>query len=257
MNPRAKDFASRGLYRLSNKVSYKRTVFLLGHMRCGSTALTNVLCANPHMRGYGECHVVYDQKFSSGKLALNLIRNRINPFTGEYILDKILHNELDQNAHDDFFDAKAIFLIRQPMDAVVSLINLSIHLNWKEYRTPEACLSYYVSRLNHLRALWPRFAKGSRNFIQYESLVNAPETQLEKLSKHLLDGLTLNNQYSQSNTHGHGKGDALNAHKYKSIAAINKSKTSNALREEVGRSPLLDEAEAIYQELVSGFCETC
>jgi hypothetical protein len=36
-----------------------------------------------------------------------------------------------------------------------------------------------------------------------------------------------------------------------------KSKTSNALREKVGRWSLLDEAEAIYIELVCGFSEPC
>jgi hypothetical protein len=62
MNQRTKDLVSNGLYRFSSMVSYKRSVFLLGHMRCGSTALTNVLCANPRMCDYEECHVVYNKK---------------------------------------------------------------------------------------------------------------------------------------------------------------------------------------------------
>ena len=47
---------------------FDRCLFLVGHMRCGSTALANVLCAHPSVSGYGETHVRYDRPSAPGAL---------------------------------------------------------------------------------------------------------------------------------------------------------------------------------------------
>ena len=37
----------------------QQKILLLGHMRCGSSLLSNILATNPEITGYGETHLDY------------------------------------------------------------------------------------------------------------------------------------------------------------------------------------------------------
>ena len=89
---------------------FDRCLFLVGHMRCGSTALANVLCAHPSVSGYGETHVRYDRPSAPGALILNqLRRGRWRP-RATHLFDKLLHDDLDATPPPAFFTARAIFV---------------------------------------------------------------------------------------------------------------------------------------------------
>ena len=250
MNQTFKDLLARGLYFSSNRICFERSIFLLGHMRCGSTALSNVLCSNVQVQGYGECHITYNRGFSPGRLALNLVRNGINPYSGKYIFDKVLHGSLDSAVDRKFFRSKAIFMLRNPLSSVTSLVKLSKYLNLKVYMTVDGALGYYTTRLQELEKLWEEFPVANRSFIGYEALVANPQICLDRLSNGLLTGIKLNNEYSHNATLGHGRGDPLNANKYRLISNMDeKEAATDGVREQVRIAPRFEEAEMLHQRL--------
>ncbi len=46
--------------RMHSGLSYRNCIFVLAHMRCGSTALSNIISSRGDVNGYGETHVRYD-----------------------------------------------------------------------------------------------------------------------------------------------------------------------------------------------------
>ncbi len=100
-------------------------IFILSHMRSGSSLLTKIVSNNPEVNGYGETHLRYlsrkDFGSSTGKI---LFVNRGSTKTGRerYILDKLLHNYLlPLEKTYLLFEKKVhvIFLIRKPKNQLL------------------------------------------------------------------------------------------------------------------------------------------
>jgi hypothetical protein len=204
---------------LSPQASFERCLFLIGHMRCGSTALANVLCAHPRISGYGETHVRYDRPSAPGALLLNqLRRGRWKP-RAAHLFDKLLHDELDAAAPPAFFTARAIFVCRPPAAAVPSILRLFRALGSHEYATPAEAAAYYSRRLSRMHGLWQSFPAERRIAVRHEDLVTNPAATLERLSRFLRLTPALANAYAEPGPLPPGAGDPLAAHRLTAIVS--------------------------------------
>ncbi|CUH78755.1 hypothetical protein TRM7557_02030 [Tritonibacter multivorans] len=188
--------SSKHLARVLPQARYKRSIFVLSHMRAATTALTNVLCSHPAISGYGEAHVNYDSPASSGQLLVNLLRRRaFDPFA-PYLADKLLHNRLDNNLPEDFFSARAVFIVRSPAAAIASITALGARTGVAEGQTPETAALYYAGRLEHLNTLWDRFAPENRYGLAVETLLADPDARVARLGTWLGLSPALKNEYA-------------------------------------------------------------
>ena len=76
----------------------RRYAVILGHMRAGSSLLTNVIANSSEASGYGETFTCYSSRFSFRLLLARirlqrLIHGRLT-VPGRLIVDKALHNKL-------------------------------------------------------------------------------------------------------------------------------------------------------------------
>lgn len=183
------------LSRTSTRFSYRNCIFILAHMRCGSTALSNILCSRDDISGYGEAHIRYDGQGAIGRLALNQMRREGWKPDADYLLDKILHCRHDKTASREFFQSRAIFLVRRPRETIRSIVDLFTRLGRPAYDTPQKAAIYYADRLNTLAALWQRFPASRRIGICHESLTRNPDLVLSRISRHLRFDPALENRY--------------------------------------------------------------
>ncbi len=168
-----------------------RVLFILSHMRSGSSLLTHILSSNPEIIGYGETHIQYlsEQDFkqlilknylkvTEFKIIKDLKKFRMNH---QYILDKVLHNKKFSN--HSFLNSSnvyVIFLLREPQRTLSSILDLKPH--WTE----EEALVYYRDRLENLNTYAQMIDNFNRAFfLTYEQLLNSTDLVLEKLQSFL------------------------------------------------------------------------
>lgn len=195
---------------------YKNAIFMIGHMRAGTTALTNILCSRKDVSGFGEAHVNYSGKYSLGRLYLSLMKNN-GIKKSSYIFDKILHSRYDSNATDDFFNSKGIFIIREPSESIKSIQKLFEMHGSEEYKNLESIVSYYNQRLDSMVFLWSKYNKNNRIFIPYQRLINETDAVLDEMSSFLEITPKIINEYAPSKVSRHGAGDPMFASKHSKI----------------------------------------
>src|SRR5262249_37085395 len=132
----------------------RSTLFILSHMRSYSSVLSHVLGSHPQIDGYCETHLRYRFSFDLLRLKWRLPRLTGQPLRGRYVLDKILHNYPVAAAILDNPHTRAIFLLRQPVDVVQSIVHMGRHLDLNEKNSNVAkTTQYYVERLSQLTRL--------------------------------------------------------------------------------------------------------
>jgi hypothetical protein len=157
----------RALCSLNLRLSQRkyRYVFILGHIRSGSTLLAHILANHPNIVGAGEMHVSYKSPADLPKLVIKTCEFLRRPILYEaYIVDQINHPYVSDDVllSNDVF--KSIILIREPKRALASIMKL---LKCPESQAVEA----YVSRLETLT----RYGLLLRNralLVEYDNLVN-------------------------------------------------------------------------------------
>jgi len=206
------------LARSSPRYTYRNAIFILAHMRCGSTALSNILCSRDDISGYGEAHIRYDGRGALGRLALNQRRRGGWKPQARFLFDKVLHSRHDNAAPPAFFAARAIFMLREPEPAIRSITKLFADLGRNEYRTYEASGLYYVERIETLSKLWDRFPNDRRIGLTHGGLMADPERGLAEISSVLGFEPPLANRYrsAEASRHG-GGGDPMESGKHSRI----------------------------------------
>jgi hypothetical protein len=101
-----------------------RFLFILGHMRSGSSLLCHLLCSSDDIIGFGEAHNDYRRRSDLSKL-LAAVRHYTgkNPLQYRYVLDKVVgvqHVLSDSLLSDQ--RTRYVFLVREPMATIASLI---------------------------------------------------------------------------------------------------------------------------------------
>lgn len=218
--PRAKQILGSATAAISPQARFENCIFMIGHMRCGTTALSNILCSRPEVSGYGEAHVNYGSAAAPGVLILNQIRRRAWKPAATHLFDKILHSAYDRDASPGFFSARAIFICRSPEASIGSIVKLFQRVGDAQYATRDAASAYYAGRVEAMLRLWERFPATHRVALTYEALRANPELQLNRLSNLLGFDPPLANSYSSHRaSSAPGAGDPFTAPGFSSIIA--------------------------------------
>lgn len=241
-----KTLAGTAASRLLPQCRYETSLFLIGHMRCGSTALSAIICSRPDVSGYGEAHIAYTDRNALGILALNQIRRRAWSSAASMLFDKILHSRYDKSACAGFFSGRALFMARAPQPAIRSIRHLFEKVGSGEYATDAAAADYYEERLEAMLQLWPRFPSQRRMACTYEDLTADPDKVLAQLSARLGFDPPLTNEYTiKAAASGRGAGDPLSASRHtRIVASTGDGAAGRAL--DIGSSRIAA-LEALYQ----------
>ena len=183
-----------------------RILFILSHMRSGSSLFTHLLNSNPEIIGYGETHINYSSELDFKTLMFKVYWNIKNyQMNHKYLLDKVLHNH--KFLTDDFLVSEqvySIFLIRKPQRTLASILEIKPH--WSE----EKALTYYQERLGLLES----YAKLINNkkqsfFITHEQLIDQTDLVFNGLKNFLETQESFSEQYETLRTTGRkGIGDS-------------------------------------------------
>lgn len=161
-------------------------IFVIGHMRSGSTLLTRILSSHPEICGYGEMH----RSYPSPEHFINLYNylSYLMPDKLEksrYLLDKVLHqmHELGPSVLEDH-RVKLIVLVRDPCDSIHSMVARLKDTEWEG--NPQVAGDYFVEQMRWLEQL-PQVAEvqGRMKVITYEELVEFGDEVLSSLSQFL------------------------------------------------------------------------
>ena len=195
-------------YRVMFRAEPYKFIFILSHMRSGSSLLANILSYHREILGYGETHIQYATEFDLNKLVSKVYYKTQNirrlqdikklRMEHKYILDKALFNKI-------FLDEQlltsekiySIFLIRDPERTMASILDLKPH--WSE----EKVLIYYLDRLSTLE----KYAKLINNkerslLITYDQLLNQTDLVFDALKKVLGTQSEFSEEYKVTNKTG-------------------------------------------------------
>ena len=178
---------SRGYLALSGRDYHY--VFILGHMRSGSTLLSHILASHPDIVGAGETHVTYRTPADLQNLLLKTCEFLHRPILREtYVIDQINHPFVSDDVLRSERLYKCIILLREPEATLKSMIKLGI---WEEKQAVEL----YVSRLETL--VHYGLLLGQRAFlVEYDDLVERTDQTLAALTGFLSLESPLNSDYT-------------------------------------------------------------
>lgn len=214
----AKGISKHAFHAAEGRCRFESTIFLLAHMRCGSTALSNVLCGHPEICGYGEAQVVYASEADLGLLAFKALYNRAWKPDFRFFFDKVLWNHLDAAAGPDFFNARAIFSCRNPRDTIASILNLAEKSDYMRRFDAGRAADYYERRMERLLKLWDRFPPERRIGMTHDRMVGETGSVLDRISAMIGLREPLDNSYASTAPEVKtGVGDPLDAARYSRI----------------------------------------
>lgn len=182
----------------------RRFLFILSHMRSGSSLLTHLLVNNPEVFGFGECHVPHTGPRSLREVSFKTtVRLHAMPAREAWVLDKILHNQLTIDNRLMRSEAgRFVFLLRNPEATLRSLLSLRRWVSDSDIRKPEHALEYYMTRLKGLRDLAAEIPSGRALLLHYEDLLECTADVLRTLEQHLALSSPLTEEYAVMRTTG-------------------------------------------------------
>ena len=166
------------LSRISLRRGDYRCIFILGHMRAGSTLLAHVLANHTECAGAGETHLSYQMPSDLPNLALKTCQMLHNPLLRRrYFVDQINHPYVSDDVLLSTRIYKCIILLREPGSTLKSMMSLSI---WSEKEAVEI----YVKRLKQLLH-YGIILGGRAILVEYEDLVDRTQQTLDRLTDFL------------------------------------------------------------------------
>jgi hypothetical protein len=128
-------------------------LFVLGHMRSGSSLLCHLLCSSEEILGYGETHQDYHRRSDLAKLMLSVrMQTGKNPLQYRYVLDKIVtcHHVVTPTLLTDP-RTRYVFLIREPLPSIASIVAMHRDLRDEpEEQLLAGAVEHYTLRLTQL-----------------------------------------------------------------------------------------------------------
>ena len=160
---------------------HEHRLFLIGHMRSGSSLLSNILCSSDEINGYGESKVTLrgpgDLPVLRGKIAIVQLLNGQRPVRhARYLFDKVLHSRLLPGvgllAQQS---TRTIFLLRPPERTLSSIVG---SFGWSlDHAT--AYLRDQYPFIEHLARTMPDDARAV--VLDHADVIEHTETVLESL----------------------------------------------------------------------------
>jgi hypothetical protein len=171
-----------------------RMLFIVGHMRSGSSLLVHLLANSPEVLGFGETQRRYATREDFARATWYILRTfrRLVP-RERYVLDKVLHGwRLVDPAVLACAGTRTILLVRRPERALSSILELGN----PEWATEEVALRYYLERLEVVRGLADRLGPERCIFLTYDQMVDRPAETLSDLTAFLGLAAPLSEEYS-------------------------------------------------------------
>ena len=185
-------------------------IFLLSHMRAFTSLAGHILGSHPHINGYFEMHISYEDRAS-----LDRQRSVLEDVEGlkpgsRHIFDKLLHNDYKlRHERIGLTGCKVLVSLLEPTQTIKSIVDLFMRKETEElYASPAAATAYYIERI---RTLAEFCRGGSITYYYYdaEMFQAAPETLLPALTGWLELDPPLSERYQVfSQTGMAGKGDS-------------------------------------------------
>jgi hypothetical protein len=180
-------------------------LFVLGHMRTGSSLLVHILASHRNIVGYGETHNVYTRPADFGATAANVYRSlRRFPGNEEHLLDKVLHKY--QIARTDVLrhpSVRVIFIIRRPDTALSSMIRNEVVVE-----AEDAC-QHYVQQIEWVHRLSETLPAERWTFTTYSELTQESHSLLRRIESFLGLSSPLSERYDTNRHTGtRGVGDS-------------------------------------------------
>jgi hypothetical protein len=161
-------------------------IWLLGHMRAGSTLLIHLLLTHPRIASNGERNQTYAAAFDLDRLIADVritTRRFWQPY--RYVVDQINHSRFTPNlALLNHPRVRVIFLVRKPAASLASLVQLT--QNSPEPWSVEHAVEYYNRRLVDLVQFGQTIHRPDQAlFLTYEALIAQPTTTLARVQTFL------------------------------------------------------------------------
>jgi hypothetical protein len=162
------------------------TVFIMGHMRCGSTLLLHLLLTTPEIIACGERNAAYRTREDLDKLEIEARIAERSPFRRvRYVADQINHDQFTPNLELLRGEqVRCVFLVREPESTIQSILNLTrtFYKPW----LPSQAVDYYSQRLRTLTGYAADLdGRNAVLAITYEDLITHTAPQLHRLSRSL------------------------------------------------------------------------
>jgi hypothetical protein len=162
---------------MMNKGKY-RFIFVLGHMRSGSTLLAHILASHPDIVGAGEMHISYQTPTDLQNLVLKTCEFLHKPFLREsYIVDQINHEYVTDQVLLSEKVSKCVILLREPEATLKSLMNLPI-------KEEKQALELYLKRLDAL-VHYGSVLRGKAMLVDYDDFIDHTDRTLSSLTNFL------------------------------------------------------------------------
>lgn len=161
-----------------------RYLFILGHMRSGSSLLSHILMSHPSVSGLGERNATYRETTDFDTLAMQAHFRRALLRPRRYVVDQINHTRMTPKP--DLLnrgDVRRIFLVREPAASLASMLGEFGDLY--DFDTEKA-QTYYIERLNAMCRMADHMSERDHSFfLTYDEMTRRPEETLEALSAFL------------------------------------------------------------------------
>lgn len=188
---RLERWIGRQLFSTSFTKGDRSMLFILGHMRTGSSLLQHMLCSVGDVVGYGETGTSYLRVKDFGAVAANVYRRlRQLPASESYLLDKVVHKGYIVNPdvlrHPS---VRLIFMLRDPAMALSSMVR-----NVEMTRQPESAYRHYARQIAWIQQLAEKISPEKWTHTTYNELVRDTPQVLTRLE----DFLELSEPLSES-----------------------------------------------------------
>lgn len=177
-----------------------RYVFVLGHVRSGSSLLSHILASHPDIAGAGETHITYQTPADLQSLVLKTCELLHRPILRQtYVVDQINHSYVSDSLLQSEQPCKYIILMREPEATLKSMVSLG---EWGE----EQSLELYESRLNELLH-YGSLLRQRAFLVEYDDLLDRADHTLADLTNYLGLELPLAANYETHRMTGRVKGN--------------------------------------------------
>lgn len=180
-------------------------LFVIGHMRTGSSLLVHLLASHRDILGYGETHKTYTSPEDLGVVTASICRHlRKLPFGSSYVLDKVLHKRLiacpEMLCHPS---VRVVFIVRKPSMALSSMIRT------KATAGGEEAYQHYIQQIEWVRQLAQQIPPVQWTHTTYSELVRNTATVFDRLERFLDLSEPLSERYQTTHLTGvRGVGDS-------------------------------------------------
>jgi hypothetical protein len=172
----------------------RRMLFVLGHMRTGSSLLVHILASHRNIMGYGETHNVYTGPEDFGATAANVYRHmRAIPGGEAYLLDKVLHEH--HILHSDVLEhssVRVLFMIRRPDTALSSMVR---NVRNDVVSGAEEAYRHYVQQMEWIHQLSQGLPAEQWTHTTYSELMQKSDAVLARIASFLELSAPLSKHY--------------------------------------------------------------